>query len=211
MILALFLALTLSSFAAYEPLEYFRDVPPEMERLHRSDIEFLYGLRASKQSEIHRKFFGGPDGRAYEDFLRARVRFIGISDCGNPNSAACAEGIFADSTIWLTKSYMKPSLPQVLRAQIMLHERMHLDLRIEHEDCPADYPLASKIFGPLAKFPSCDKDENGSFGPGVAMLYQVARNCTNCSEKVKADALYYADEYLKHIYQEEARARVSAF
>jgi hypothetical protein len=202
----------------FAPLVYFYDVPPGLKQLAEQDIALLYSLEATEQSSLHKQIFNGADGKAYERYLRSQVRHIGYSDCGNSGSAACAEPMYADTTIWLTDKYQSASLPQILRAQIFLHERKHLEpggtpYGWSHIECPSPYldesgqDIKSLISGKkFAGFYACDQDHYGSFAVGVSMLYQVAKNCSNCSEKVKQDAKLYADEYVQLIIEPKSRA-----
>lgn len=204
------------------PLEFYSDVPASLKALAEQDINLLYQLKADKQNALHADFFGGPDGEAYHRYLRSQIRFIGFSKCGESGAAACGDPIFTDTTIWLTKNYETYSFPQIVRSQIYLHERKHLQFSHEHFgwnhiQCSDPYldeagqDIKSLISGKrMAGFYACDADETAAFGVGVSMLYNVAHNCTNCSEKVKQDALLYANEYSQYIIDPKGRERLRA-
>ena len=47
--------------------------------------------------------------------------------------------------------------------------------------------------------PACDSTYQGSYGSSTIMLKNVAKFCTNCSDKVKMDADIYANDQLGRI------------
>ena len=58
----------------------------------------------------------------------------------------------------------------------------------------------------LAGEPACDTTAFGSYGTQTILLKNIALNCTNCSEKVKADADIFGQDQLGRIIDASSKA-----
>ncbi len=53
--------------------------------------------------------------------------------------------------------------------------------------------------------PACDITAFGSYGSATIFLKNIAKNCSNCSEKVKADADLYGNDQLGRITDPQSK------
>ncbi|OGQ94607.1 MAG: hypothetical protein A2521_06170 [Deltaproteobacteria bacterium RIFOXYD12_FULL_57_12] len=194
------------------------DVPADIQSQMRSDLAFVAGLLGSGATKLHHQIFGPVGGAAYSKFFETRVSAIGMNGCGNGNAVACVIPFWNPSKMWLTKNYIKFSHPQVSRMMVVYHEARHTESRNgnwPHASCPRPFrdaqgrDMKSIWTGALlAGEPACDETPFGSYGSSTIMLKNIAKFCTNCTDKVKMDAALYADDQLGRIIDADARRQM---
>jgi hypothetical protein len=107
--------------------------------------------------------------------------------------------------MWLTENFTKFNMPQVARMMVIFHEARHTEAAHNfwsHDYCPTPFldENGNDIKGlysgaKLEGQPACDSTPYGSYGSSTIMLKNMAKYCTNCSEKTKMDAeLIVADQ-----------------
>jgi hypothetical protein len=140
-----------------------------------------------------------------------QARFPSVS--GGPIAKALQNN---SGVIWIYLEFSNSQYPIVFRQSVLLHEARHLDggttYPWKHVFCPIPYsdevgdPIIVQGVG-LAGQLRCDDDERGAYGAQIEFLNNLAKFCTNCTEKIKADAAYYASAYLDSV-MEPARQRL---
>ena len=195
------------------------DVPADIQTQMRADLAFIAQLAGSGATKLHQQIFGMMSGAAYAKFFETRVSAIGMNGCGNGNAVACVIPYRDPSKMWLTKNFIKFSHPQVSRMMVVYHEARHTESRNgnwPHADCPVPFKdaqgrdMKSIWTGALlAGEPACDETPLGSYGSSTIMLKNIAKFCTNCTDKVKMDAGLYADDQMGRITDAGARQQMS--
>ena len=191
------------------------DVPAAIQKQMLADLAFIYGLKGGKGTPLHQKIFGAMDGAAYKKFFETRVSAIGMDGCGNGNAVACVIPFRNPSKMWLTQNFIKFSHPQVSRMMVVFHEARHTETRNgnwPHATCPTPFlgpdgkDMKSIWTGAMLEGePACDETPLGSYGSSTIMLKNIAKSCTNCTDKVKMDADLYADDQMGRIIDAGAR------
>lgn len=213
------LALGLNSSAfAYT---FDNDVPPAVKQQVVTDMQFINSIQGATASGLHQQIFGKVDGPTYVNFFSSRVKAIGMNNCGNGNAVACVIPFVDPSKIWFTQNYVKFSHPQIAKMMVVFHESRHTESQNRnwpHEDCPVPFkdPQTGQDMksiwtgASLAGEPACDVTPFGSYGSSMIMLKNIQKFCTNCTDKVKADAGIYADDQFKRIIDAKAIAAIKA-
>jgi len=191
------------------------DVPADIQKQMLADLSFIYGLKGSGATPLHRQIFGAMDGGAYQKFFESRVTGIGMDDCGNGNAVACVIPFQDPSKMWLTQNFIRFSHPQVSRMMVVFHEARHTESRHgnwPHATCPTPFldenggDMKSIWTGALLQGqPACDETPLGSYGSSTIMLKNIQKFCANCTEKVKMDAGLYADDQMSRIIDAGAK------
>jgi len=195
------------------------DVPANIKAQISDDLSFMNGITGSGASSIHTQIFGKVDGAAYKNFFESRITAIGLNDCGGGAGVfACVIPFEDSSKMWLAPNYVKISVPQILRAMVIYHEARHTEnsnSNWPHANCPTPFigedgkEVHSIVTGvDLAGHPACDTTPFGSYGTSLVMLKNIAKFCTNCSDKVKADAALYGEDHLKRIIDTDAKKQI---
>lgn len=196
---------------------YDRNVPETLQQQMNADLLFIDSVQGAQSSPLHQEIYGPLHGESYNKFINLRIKSIGLSDCGNPNSVACFVPMLGLSKIWMTPNYVKFSHPQIARLMVVFHEARHTEiitngsLDWKHATCPKVFndktgqPLRSIFTGAvLAGEAACDKTAYGAYGISLILLKNISKFCTNCNEKVKMDAGIYADDQLNRIISAKA-------
>ncbi|OGR94070.1 MAG: hypothetical protein A2V88_14440 [Elusimicrobia bacterium RBG_16_66_12] len=194
------------------------DVPAEIQAQMRGDLAFIAGILGSGTTKLHQQIFGNMDGAAYAKFFETRVSAIGMNSCGSGNAVACVIPFRGPSKMWLTKNFIRFSHPQVSRMMVVYHEARHTESRSgnwPHASCPRPFrdaqgrDMKSIWTGAmLAGEPACDKTPFGSYGSSTIMLKNIAKFCANCTDKVRMDAGFYADDQMGRIIDEGAKKQM---
>ncbi len=192
-----------------------KDVPADIQAQMRADLAFIKGITGEAASALHRKIFGKVDGADYTKFFETRVSAIGMSSCGGGNAVACVIPFRDPSKMWLTQNFIRFSHPQVSRMMVVFHESRHTESQNgnwSHATCPTPFRDANgkdmkSIWtgATLAGEPACDETPLGSYGSSTIMLKNIAKFCTNCTDKVKMDAGLYADDQMGRIIDADAK------
>jgi hypothetical protein len=212
------LALVLALAAPVSAFSYTfdSDVPSDIQAQMLADLNFVGTIQGSGASGLHQQIFGQVDGGAYTKFFSSRVTKVGMSGCGDQEAVACVIPIpfFGTTKINLTENYIKFSHPQIARLMVVFHESRHTESKNNnwpHATCPTPFLDANgndmkSIWtgAPLAGEPACDSTPFGSYGSSMIMLKNIQKFCTNCTDKVKADAGLYADDQFGRITDAKA-------
>jgi hypothetical protein len=198
------------------------DVPSDIQTQMLADVGFVGTIQGSGASGLHQQIFGQVDGAAYSQFFSSRVQKVGMNSCGDAEAVACViPNPFKNATkIWLTENYIKFSHPQIARLMVVFHESRHTEHQNgnwPHASCPKPFLDANgndmkSIWtgAPLAGEPACDSTPFGSYGSSMIMLKNIQKFCTNCTDKVKADAGLYADDQFGRVTDPQAIQEIKA-
>jgi len=203
-----------SSFAHAAPLKFDPDVSPDLKKEILADFSFVNSIKSSSATPLHQKIFGEVSGATYIAWFAKRVFAVGLDDCGNPNAVACVQPQFANK-IWMTPNYTKFNHPQIARLSVVYHEARHTEADHDnwaHAECPTPFKNAqgqdmhSIWTGALLQGePACDVTAFGSYGSATIFLKNIAKYCSNCGDKVRADADLYANDQLGRIIDPASR------
>lgn len=101
---------------------------------------------------------------------------------------------------------------------IIFHEARHTEDdhgNWSHATCPTPFrnergeDMRSIWTGAsLAGEPACDVTPKGSYGSSTIMLKNISQFCSNCTEKVKADAALYAADQIGRITNAQAKRQM---
>ncbi len=204
----------LSDAADFKPVSgaayaFDSDVPPAINRQFVGDMVFAGSIKGMGVSKLHAGIFGRVDGAVYTGFFESRIKSIGMDNCGGgPASLACVKAV-VPAKMWLTRNYVKFSMPQILRIEIMFHESRHTESDNDnwhHARCPTPFrdengnDIRGILSGALMEgLYACDTTPYGSYGISLIMLKNIQKFCSNCTSKVRMDAGIYADDDLKRI------------
>jgi hypothetical protein len=204
--------------APAKDLVFDKDVPADIQRQMRDDMDFIKGLQGSGATPLHRQIFGSVDGKDYAKFFFSRVSAIGMDDCGSAKAVACVIPFRDPSRMWLTENFVKFSHPQVSRMMVVFHEARHTEVKKRnwpHATCPTPFlddkgqDMKSIWTGSMLEGePACDTTPLGSYGSSTIMLKNIQKYCSNCTDKVKLDAGLYADDQLGRITSPAAKRQM---
>lgn len=193
-------------------LQFDSDVPTDIQAQMAADLDFIGGLQGAAATPLHHQIFGNVDGAGYRSWFETRVTHVGLSGCGDSGAVACVMPIpFAQyfggtHKMSISQNYIQFSHPAIARLMVVYHEARHTEdaqHNWPHADCPSPFvdangnDMKSIWTGlPLAREPACDTTPLGSYGSSTILLKNISKNCTNCTDKVKADAELYSDDQL---------------
>jgi hypothetical protein len=211
--LSVFTFVLTTSFA-HAALKFDADVQPELKQQILDDFAFIQSIKSSTATPMHQKVFGDVDGANYINWFNKRVFSVGLNDCGNPNAVACVITKVANK-IWMTPNYVKFNHPQIARLSVVYHEARHTEAangNWSHANCPTPFKndqgqdMQSIWTGALlAGQPACDITAFGSYGSATIFLKNIAKNCSTCTDKVKADADLFGTDQLGRIIDLESK------
>lgn len=191
------------------------EVPEDLKSQMEQDLSFVEGLQGENETPLHKHIFGQINGSGYKQFFDSRILRVGLYGCGDAAAVACVVTYFDENKMWLTENYTKFQHPQIARIMVIFHEARHSEGKNGHwmhANCPDPFvdengkDRTSIWTGiPLAGEAGCDVTAYGSYGSSTIMLKNIAKNCTNCNEKVKMDADIYASDQLNRIIDPEAK------
>lgn len=205
----LVLAITASGLIA-QAIAYDSDVPADIKAQMESDLGFMNGIQGSgQQTAMHKQIFGEVSGVSYQSFFESRVTGLGMNSCGGGMAVACVIPYMDSSKMWLTQNFVKFSHPQIARLMVVYHESRHTENdngNWPHDTCPTPFldeqgkdMISIWTGAKLEGEPACDSTAFGSYGSSTILLKNVAKYCSNCSDKVKMDADIYATDQLGRI------------
>jgi len=212
-----FTFISTGAFAAHShpDLQFDRDVDASLKQQILNDLEFMGSLKGTKATPLHRKIFGKVDGRTYLRWFEDRVSTVGKNLCGSDTAVACVLSMWPNK-IWMTPNYTKFSQPQIARLSVIYHEARHTEADEgfwPHATCPKPFlndegkDVRSIWTGALLQGePACDVTAFGSYGTQTILLKNIAMNCSNCTEKVRADADLFANDQLIRIIDPSSKA-----
>ena len=209
--------LLLTTSIAQATLKFDADVQPDLKNQILNDFAFIQSIRSSKSTPLHQKIFGEVDGPTYFQWFNKRVFSVGLNDCGNPNAVACVISSIPNK-IWMTNNYIKFSHPQIARLSVIYHEARHTEAsngNWSHATCPTPFKNAQgqdihSIWtgALLAGQPACDITAFGSYGSATIFLKNIGKNCSTCTDKIKADADLYGTDQLGRVIDPSAKKKM---
>lgn len=206
-LLTAILALGVSQ-SAFSAVKYDANVPATIKTQMEDDLTFIRTIKGSSATPFHKEIFGNVDGTTYGKFFDTRIFKVGLDACGGGSAVACVKMLYLNK-MWLTQNFIKFSHPQISRLMVVFHEARHTEIMKgswAHDTCPVPFLdengkdkvsiwTGAKLQGEAA----CDSKYQGSYGSSTIMLKNIAKFCTNCSDKVKMDADIYAADQLGRI------------
>jgi hypothetical protein len=172
-------------------------LPETLRNFADADFNFVDQIEGNGQTPRHERIYGRVRGSDYQEFFDSRIDKIGYAGNQGPSVAAFVQP-FQPHTLWLTDALMTLQAPQAWRIAALWHESRHSEGEHgywSHVNCPKtlrtidDKPLVGPLSGAsLAGQPACDDTADGAYGITATMLENIALYCSNCSEKIKADA-----------------------
>ncbi|MBS1958753.1 MAG: hypothetical protein JST80_04700 [Bdellovibrionales bacterium] len=215
-LIALFLSLTVytTNNAQAKELQFDSNVAASLKAQILADLQFMGSITSNSATPLHQKIFGAVGGPNYSGWFTSRVFKVGVSDCGSAMAVACVIPMYANK-IWMTKNYTQFDHPQIARLSVIYHEARHTERNNgnwPHATCPTPFKneqgqdMHSIWTGSLLQGqPACDITPYGSYGSQTILLRNIATQCTNCTDKVKADANLYAMDQLGRITNAQAK------
>lgn len=214
--LLMLLSLTVS-FNAFSALTFSPQVPAAVKQQVLDDLKLIGSVKAVGTTPLHNKIFGVVGGDTYTKFFEARMNKVGMG-CGGGNAVACVKPYQSNTTMFLTENYIKFSHPAIARLMVVFHEARHGEAQNRnwgHAVCPTPFlddngkEIKSIWTGSvLAGEDACDITPLGSYGSSTIMLKNIAKFCTNCTQKMKLDADIYAQDQLKRISDKTAKQQM---
>lgn len=175
-------------------LQFDSDVSASLRRTVLQDLAFVETIQGSESTELHREIFGPVQGGNYLQWFSSRVFYFGVDRCGGSAAVACVKSSFPNK-MFVTKNFIRSSVPQVGRVSTLFHEARHTEFdrgMWPHATCPSDFPHRSRYTGrSLAGSRACDSTPYGSYASAAVLMINIARNCETCNEKTRLDAEVY--------------------
>ncbi len=201
-------------------LQFDANVEEPLRKQMLGDLAFMGSVQGSNSTPLHAKIFGKVDGPTYSAWFASRIQSVGKNACGSGNAVACVIPFFASNKMWVTKNYTQFDHPQIARISVIFHEARHSEVQNgnwSHANCPTPFrdergnDVKSLWTGALlAGQPACDVTPFGSYGSQTVLLKNIAMNCANCTEKVRADAEIYGNDQFGRIIDAKAKAAMRA-
>lgn len=200
-------------------LKYESDVPPDVQKVLKTDLEWMKTVKGTDRSKRHAKIYGDVAGADYLKFFNDRIDTIGYAgDMGDSVMAYVQP--FDPHTMYLTSNITKYNTPQAWRMATLWHESRHSESENgnwSHVNCPKDIkdthgnPLVGPLSGkPLANQPACDDVADGAYGATGTMFGNLARYCTDaCGEKFKADAEIIFQDGINRLVNDDLREELA--
>lgn len=196
-------------------LAFDADVPQDIQNQMLADLNFISSVQGSGQTPLHQQIFGPVSGESYKNFFESRIVRIGLDDCGGGMAVACVIPMLGSNKMFLSEAFTKFSHPQISRIMVAYHEARHSETNHQnwpHDICPTPFldEQGHDIVGmwsgaKLEGVDGCDSTPLGSYGSSAILVKNIAKYCTNCSDKVKMDANIYATDQLNRITGKEAK------
>jgi hypothetical protein len=199
--------------ALAQTMQFDSNIGSELKQQVLDDFQFLQTIQGIKASPIHQQTFGAVDGANYAQWFNSRVFYFGYNNCGGGAAVACVKPQYHNK-IWVTRNYTGIDHPQIARLMTVFHEARHTEdanNNWPHARCPDDFAPTSIWTGAsLNGSYACDSTAYGSYSSASVMLNNVSKFCTNCSDKVKADAKLYSDDQVKRVIDPASIAALAA-
>jgi hypothetical protein len=197
-------------------LRFGQGVSKELQKVLLDDLKFVESIKLSGQTKRNEFIYGGASGTAYANWFLERIGGIGYAGIP-PGSISIAIAFVQTSNphvMWLTSNFLQFPPPQAWRIGVLWHEARHSETENRgwnHISCPPGMKdrkgeiLRSLLSGKLiGSFPGCDTKSLGAYGSASTLSGNIAKYCTNCSEKVKADAaLFYGDGINRQVTEQQ--------
>lgn len=181
-------------------LNFTKTITADMRKLVIADLNSLYAIKSNGVSPLHRKVFGPVRGADYKSFFTYRIDSFNYD--AEEVSGAIAYVGFMPYQMNITPYYRPEKIPLIARLSLFLHEARHSEDENNswpHSLCPKPYLDAQKldvrsIYSglKLEGQDACDSVALGAYGVQAIFLSNIARFCTNCSDKTKVDSVLYS-------------------
>lgn len=216
-ILTLVLSIHSSAFAA---IKFDAGVDATLQKQINDDLSFMAQIQGNAGSGLHQQIFGAVSGPAYATWFQKRIFSVGKNDCGSAIAVACVIPFQNPNKMWVTPNYSNFNHPQIARVSVIYHEARHSETNHgnwSHAKCPTPFKDAQgkdivSIWtgAQLQGQPACDITPFGSYGSQTILLKNIAKNCSNCNSKVKADAEMFGTDQFGRIIDAKSRTQMSA-
>lgn len=188
--------------ASAQDLQFDRDVSTALRAQVLADLQWMSQIEGSEATPLHQEIFGPVHGGGYAQWFHSRVFYFGVDRCGGPSAVACVKSKY-NNKMFVTKNFINAKAPQAARLMTMFHEARHTEKHNgmwSHAKCPSNFPHRSIWTGArLRNKTACDNAAYGSYASAAILFNNIWRFCTNCNEKVRADAQLYSDEQGKRV------------
>jgi len=210
----------LSIYSSALALQFDANVEPALRNQMLQDLGFIGGVQSTSATPLHQRVFGAVSGPVYRQWFDGRIFSVGKHGCGSANAVACVIPIMNSNKMWVTRNYTQFDHPQIARVSVIFHEARHSEVQNgnwSHATCPSPFrdaegnDIKSIWTGAvLAGQAACDVTPYGSYGSQTILLKNIAKNCSNCNSKVKADADLFGNDQLGRIIEPKAKAAMKA-
>lgn len=201
-------------------LQFDANVEPALRNQMTQDLAFIGSVQSSSATPLHQRVFGQVAGPVYAQWFGSRIFSVGKNGCGSGNAVACVIPYMDSNKMWVTKNYTQFDHPQIARVSVIFHEARHSEVQYgnwSHATCPNPFrdsqgrDVTSIWTGAvLAGQAACDVTPFGSYGSQTILLKNIAKNCSNCNSKVRADAELFGNDQLGRIIDPKAKAAMKA-
>jgi hypothetical protein len=203
-----------------QALTFDSDVPAAIQAQMKDDLKVVYQITGSGKTPFHLEIFGKVEGAAYKNFFETRVLSVGMDDCGGGGAVACVQPGWDPTKMWLSPNFVQFDMGQMERLNIIFHEARHTEEDAYfwgHDDCPVPFLdetghdiRGSKSGIKLEGLPACDSTLYGSYGSSTIMAKNIAKYCTNCTDKIKQDAELLVEEMMLRMYKPTTKNKMRA-
>lgn len=199
----------------------FKFEVPFLEDVKKSlllDLIHLMSIEGSNASPLHKQFIGPiASGSNYIAYLNSRISLFNFRDDFLGTFLMVGDGSKTKIvSVTSDYQYLLNEISPLARISILIHEAEHNresnsdhvycpDVLLNEDGTPNISPLSNS--SPAGAY-ACDKDETGSYGVQIVFLNNIAKNCSNCSAKDKADAANVARLLLPRIISEPAKLKL---
>jgi hypothetical protein len=201
-------------------LQFDTNVEPALRDQMLRDLSFIGSVQSTSATPLHQRVFGAVSGPVYSKWFDGRIFSVGKSGCGSGNAVACVMPFMDSNKMWVTRNYTQFDHPQIARVSVIFHEARHSEVQNgnwSHANCPNPFrdaqgnDIKSIWTGAvLAGQPACDVTPFGSYGSQTILLKNIAKNCTNCNSKVRADADLFGNDQFGRIIDAKSKAAMKA-
>lgn len=201
-LLVLALVLPLAPGARAQSLQFDGDVSPALRKQIEADLAWMSQVEGSEATPIHQQTFGPIHGGGYAQWFHGRVFYFGVDSCGGASAVACVKAKY-NNKMFVTGNFINAKVPQAARLMTLFHEARHTEKENgmwSHARCPSNFPYRSIWTNArLRNKTACDNTAYGSYASAAVLFNNISRFCTNCTDKIKADARLYSDEQGKRV------------
>jgi hypothetical protein len=199
-----------------KPRGFSKRVPDDVKNGVLQDLNTTLAIQGNGATPVFVKIFGGPlNGQSLLKFFADRIANFDMDSCGGGSSvAACVQPNLDPHTMWLTPNYVRWNMPEISRISIIFHESRHTEAQNNfwgHVNCPVPYKdeNGNDILGLISGNkmegqPACDTTPYGAYGLEAVLLKNIQVFCTNCTAKVKMDAMLFANDTYNRISDKKA-------
>lgn len=202
-------------------IEFDQYMPADAKAQFIQDLEMVKQIKGSQQTPLHKRIYEHLDGHVLYKFLEDRIRTVGFDICdGSTTVSACVMLMVDPKTMWITPNYLEASYTQATRILTIFHEARHMEASNgywSHATCPTPFldDKGKDVVGfftgeKMEGLDACDETAFGSYGSSTILMKNLAKYCTNCTEKFKMDADLLAENLIDRLHIKKVRKQVRA-